>query len=120
MPLIVAAVACLAGSADVLLLTGSAKTGWIIVVTLIGTASGLFRTFGYIGSIAFSAIIAITFHADVSDGGLHITALIMRAVSALALANYGGPLTSHAPGPGQTASESASAPARQPTGQKRS
>ncbi len=109
-PLIAAAVACLAGSAGVLLLTGTTPIGWIIVVTLlfgvtlgtgasanqtalyaqvppeqIGTASGLFRTFGYIGSIASSAIIAITFHAGVSDHGLHLIAIIMIAVSALAL-----------------------------------
>jgi MFS family permease len=110
MPLIAAAAVCLAGSAGVLLLTGSTPTGWIIVVTLlfgitlgtgasanqtalyaqvpatqIGTASGLFRTFGYLGSIASSAIIAITFHAGVSDHGLHLIALIMIGVSAVAL-----------------------------------
>jgi MFS family permease len=109
-PLVVAAVCCLAGSAGVLLLTRSTPVGAIIVVTLlfgitlgtgaspnqtalytqvpadqIGTASGLFRTWGYIGSIASSAIIAITFHADVSDHGLHVTALIMIAVSVLSL-----------------------------------
>jgi MFS family permease len=111
LPLIAAAVACLAGSAGVLLVTGSTPIGWIIVVTLmfgitlgtgasanqtalyaqvpaaqIGTASGLFRTFGYIGSIASSAIIAITFHSGVSDQGLHSIALIMVVVSAVALA----------------------------------
>jgi MFS family permease len=109
-PLIAAAVSCLAGSAGVLLLTGSTPVGWIIVVTLvfgitlgtgasanqtalytqvpgaqIGTASGLFRTFGYIGSIASSAIIAITFRTHVSDHGLHAIAVIMIAVSAVAL-----------------------------------
>lgn len=110
LPLVAAALACLAGSAGVLLLTGSTPIGWIIVVTLlfgvalgtgasanqtalyaqvpaaqIGTAAGLFRTFGYIGSIASSAIIAITFHVEVSDHGLHIIAVIMVAVSAVAL-----------------------------------
>jgi MFS family permease len=110
LPLVVSALACLAGSAGVLLLAGSTPIAWIVVVTLlfgvtlgtgasanqtalyaqvpaaqIGTASGLFRTFGYIGSIASSAIIAITFHTQVSDHGLHDIALIMVAVSALAL-----------------------------------
>src|SRR6202035_151451 len=51
----------------------------------IGTASGLLRTFGYLGSIASSAIIAITFRTHVSDHGLHATGTIMVAVSVLAL-----------------------------------
>ena len=41
--------------------------------------------FGYLGSIASSAIIAITFRTSVSDHGLHVTGIIMVAVSALAL-----------------------------------
>ena len=110
MPLVVAAVACLAGSAGVLALTTSTPIAWIVVVSLlfgvatgtgasanqtalytqvpgaqIGTASGLLRTFGYIGSIASSAIIAITFRTTVSDHGLHITGIIMVAVSVAAL-----------------------------------
>jgi MFS family permease len=109
-PLIVAAVSCVAGSAGLLLLTSRTPIAWIVVITLIfgialgagvsanqtalyaqvpaaqiGTASGLFRTFGYIGSIASSAIIVIVFHTRVSDHGLHITAVIMIAVSAVAL-----------------------------------
>jgi MFS family permease len=110
MPLAVAAVTCLAGSAGVLLLTRNTPIALIVIVTLIfgitlgtgasanqtalyaqvpgtqiGTASGLFRTFGYIGSIASSAIIAIVFHTSVSDHGLHVIAVIMIAVSAVAL-----------------------------------
>jgi MFS family permease len=110
MPLVVAALACLAGSAGVLALTTSTPIAWIVVVSLlfgvatgtgasanqtalytqvpgaqIGTASGLLRTFGYIGSIASSAIIAITFRTTVSDHGLHITGIIMVAVSVAAL-----------------------------------
>jgi MFS family permease len=110
MPLVVAAVSCLAGSAGVLLLTGATPIAWIVIITLvfgitlgtgasanqtalytqvpgaeIGTASGLFRTFGYIGSIASSAIIAIVFHTGVSDHGLHVIAFIMVVVSAAAL-----------------------------------
>jgi MFS-type transporter involved in bile tolerance (Atg22 family) len=109
-PLVVAAVSCLAGSAGVLLLTRSTPIGAIVVVTLlfgitlgtgassnqtalytqvpaeqIGTASGLFRTWGYIGSIASSAIIAVTFRTSVSDHGLHVIALIMIVGSALSV-----------------------------------
>lgn len=79
-PLVVAAVTCLAGSLGVPALTTSTPIAWILLVTLIfgvalgttssanqttlyiqaaadqiGTAGGLFRTFGYIGSIASSA-----------------------------------------------------------------
>jgi hypothetical protein len=110
MPLVTAAAACLAGSAGVLVLTTSTPVAWIVVITLlfgvatgtgasanqtalytqvdagqIGTASGLLRTFGYLGSIASSAIIAITFRTSVSDHGLHVTGVIMVAVSVLAL-----------------------------------
>ena len=109
-PLLIAGVACLAGSAGVLLLTSSTPLAAIVLVTLlfgvtlgtgasanqtalyeqvdaaqIGTAAGLFRTFGYIGSIASSAIISIVFHAGVSDHGLHVIAVIMTAVSVVAL-----------------------------------
>jgi MFS family permease len=37
----------------------------------LGTASGLLRTFGYIGSIASAAITGTAFHRSVSDSGLH-------------------------------------------------
>ena len=109
-PLIAAAAASLAGSAAVLLLTSHTNIAWIVVATLlfgvttgtgasasqtalytqvpaeqIGTASGLFRTFGYLGSIASSAVIAITFRSGVSDHGLHAIAVIMIAVSAIVL-----------------------------------
>ena len=110
MPLLIAALTCLAGSAGVLALSGSTPLALVVVVTLmfgvalgtgasanqtalysqvdaaqIGTASGLFRTFGYIGSIASSAIISIVFHSSVSDHGLHVIAVIMTVVSAVAL-----------------------------------
>ena len=74
------------------MLTTSTPIIWIVVITLgfgvtlgaivsanqttlfhqvapdqIGTASGLFKTFGSIGSIASSALIAIAFHTSVSD-----------------------------------------------------
>jgi len=109
-PLIVGAAACLAGAAGVLFLTTSTPVSWILVVTLafgialgaaasgnqtalytqaasgqLGTASGLFRTFGYVGSIASSAIISIVFHKSVSDHGLHVIAVIMIATSVITL-----------------------------------
>jgi MFS family permease len=105
-PVIAAAVACLIGSAGVLILSRSVSIGWIVVVTLVfglvtgfasagnqsalyaqapaeqlGTASGLLRTFGYVGSIASSAIIGMVFHASVSDSGVHLIAWIMIGVS---------------------------------------
>jgi MFS family permease len=109
-PLIAGAAACLAGAAGVLFLTTSTPIIWILVVTLafgvalggaasgnqtalytqvaadqLGTASGLFRTFGYVGSIASSAIISIVFHKNVGDHGLHVIAVIMIAASAVTL-----------------------------------
>lgn len=107
-PVIGAAAACLLGSAGVLLLGSTVWIGWIIVITLIfglvtgfasagnqtalyaqapaeqlGTASGLLRTFGYVGSIASSAITGIVFHASVTDSGVHLIGWIMIGVSAL-------------------------------------
>jgi MFS family permease len=105
-PVIAAALTCLLASAGVLLLNGSAWIGWVVVVTIVfgiamgtaaagnqtalygqapaeqlGTASGLLRTFGYIGSIAASAITGIVFHTHVSDQGVHLIAWIMVGVS---------------------------------------
>jgi MFS family permease len=105
-PVIAAALTCLIGSAGVLFLSTSAWIGWIVVVTLVfgiamgaaaagnqtavydqapteqlGTASGLLRTSGYMGSIAASAITGIVFHTSVSDHGLHHIAWIMIGVS---------------------------------------
>jgi len=105
-PVIAAAFACLIGSAGVLVLSRTAWIGWVVVITLVfglvtgfasagnqtalysqaaaeqlGTASGLLRTFGYIGSIASSAITGIVFHTSVSDSGVHLIAWIMIGVS---------------------------------------
>jgi MFS family permease len=110
-PVIVAAFASLVGSAGVLFLTSDTNIVWIVLITLLfgvalgtaasgnqlalytqapadqlGVASGLFRTFGYVGSIASSAITGIVFHAGVSDGGVHLIALIMIGVSIVAAA----------------------------------
>ena len=105
-PLIAAAIACLIGSAGVLILSRSAWIGWVVVITLIfgvvmglsaagnqtalysqapaeqlGTASGLLRTFGYVGSIGSSAITGMVFRTSVSDSGVHTIAWIMVGVS---------------------------------------
>jgi MFS family permease len=110
-PIIVAGLASLVGSAAVLFLTSGTNIAWIVLITLLfgvalgsgasgnqialytqappdqlGVASGLFRTFGYLGSIASSAITGIVFHAQVTDAGVHTIALIMIGVSVLAVA----------------------------------
>jgi len=110
MPLILAAVSCLAASAGVLALTANTPVVWIVAITLlfgitlgttlsanqttlytqvgtgeIGTAAGLFRTFGFLGSIASSALISAVFHTQVNDHRLHLIALIMVTVSVLGL-----------------------------------
>jgi MFS family permease len=101
-PLIGAALACIAGAIGVLLLGATTPVIGIVAVTLIfgvavgtyapgnqtalytqvethaiGTAAGLLRTFGYIGSIASAAILSVVFHTRVSDRGLHEIAWIM-------------------------------------------
>jgi len=110
LPLLAAAIACLAASGGVLVLTTSTPVIWIVLITLgfgvtlgamvsanqttlyhqvapaqIGTASGLFKTFGSIGSIASSALISVTFHTSVSDAHLHVLALVMVIVSMIGL-----------------------------------
>jgi predicted MFS family arabinose efflux permease len=52
----------------------------------IGTASGLFRTFGYIGSIASATITGVVFKDDVTDHGLHTLAIVLVTAGAVVLA----------------------------------
>lgn len=110
-PLVVAAVASLVGSVGVAFLSSDTATVWIVVFTMIfgvvlgtassgnqlalylqappeqlGVASGLFRTFGYIGSIASSAIVGVVFHTEASDSGVRTIGVIMVAVSLVAIA----------------------------------
>jgi MFS family permease len=105
-PIIAAALACVLGSAGALILNAGAWIGWVVLLTLVfglvtgfaaagnqtalyaqapaeqlGTASGLLRTFGYVGSIASSAITGIVFHTSVTDHGVHLIAWIMIGVS---------------------------------------
>lgn len=107
-PLLAAAISCLIASVGVLILTTHTPVLWVSLITLvfgitlgttlsanqttlytqvssgqIGTASGLFRTFGYVGSIGAGALIAVLFHASVSDAGLHRIGRTMTLVSAL-------------------------------------
>lgn len=105
-PLIAAAATCLVGSVGVLLLDSAAWIGIVTIVTIafglasgftvagnqialyehapaeqLGTASGLLRTFGYVGSIAASAITGIVFRSSVSDHGVHLIGWTMLGVS---------------------------------------
>jgi MFS family permease len=52
---------------------------------MMGTAAGLLRTFGYLGSIGSSALTGIVFGAKVDDAGLHMIAIILVSVSVLVL-----------------------------------
>ncbi|HSZ39105.1 MAG TPA: MFS transporter [Trebonia sp.] len=109
-PLIATGVSMLVASLLTVLLGASSPASLIIVVMLIfgvamgttsvgnqtalytqappsqvGTASGLFRTFCYVGSIASSTITGIVFRTSVTDSGLHLVAWILVGVSFLVL-----------------------------------
>ncbi|HWG26588.1 isochorismatase family protein [Actinospica sp.] len=109
-PLIVAAVLLVLGSIASLFLTSGTPIVAIIGVTALfglmsgisnlsnqtalyrvapaeklGTASGLLRTFGYVGSIASATITGIAFRTRVSDGGLHHVSLALIAIGAVVL-----------------------------------
>jgi len=108
--LIIAVVFCIVASVSMFFLSTGSPIIFIILITVLfgimmgtmtignqaalyalapasemGTASGLFRTFGYIGTIASSAIINLAFQKSVSDSGVHSIAIIMIVVSALVL-----------------------------------
>jgi MFS family permease len=51
----------------------------------VGTASGLLRTFGYVGSIAAATITGMAFRARVSDPGLHVVGSILIGVGVVVL-----------------------------------
>ncbi|QFZ73058.1 MFS transporter [Streptomyces fagopyri] len=103
-PLIVSAATMLLGSAGVVLLTSRSPAIAIVLVSLvfgvtsatttvgnqtalylaappeqIGTASGLFRTFGYLGTITSAVIGGIVFRDGASDHGLHSLGLVLVA-----------------------------------------
>jgi MFS family permease len=110
-PLLLAAVMCIAAGAAVLFLHTGAWLVLILVITVVlgiaqgagitsnqtalyteapaeqlGTASGLLRSFGYIGSIGSSAIIGVVFHDQVTDSGVGVIGWIMLGVSVALLA----------------------------------
>lgn len=101
-PLIASALTMLVGSVGIMLLTSSSPAIAIVLVSLvfgvtsgattvgnqtalylaappeqIGTASGLFRTFGYLGSITSAVIGGLVFHDGASDHGLHTLGLVL-------------------------------------------
>ncbi|MFD7616293.1 MFS transporter [Streptomyces sp. NPDC059802] len=109
-PLIASAVTMLLGSAGIMLLTSHSPAIAIVLVSLvfgittatttvgnqtalylaapadqIGTASGLFRTFGYLGTITSSVIGSIVFRDGASDHGLHSLGLVLIAAGAAVL-----------------------------------
>jgi MFS family permease len=110
-PLVAAAGSMLVGSIGILFLTSHSPVVLIVAVSLvfgvvvgtttvgnqtalylqappdqIGTASGLFRTFGYIGSIVSATVTGIVFKHGATDGGLHSLAVVLIAAGALVLA----------------------------------
>jgi MFS family permease len=110
MPLIAAAISCLAGSLGMLFLTTTTPIAGIITIALVfgitlatnsignqtalytqvnadqlGTAAGLLRSFGYLGSIAATATISMSFHTHVNDHGLHTLSWTMITASTIGL-----------------------------------
>jgi MFS family permease len=110
MPLIVASVLMLLGAVAALFLTRHSPVIAIIAVTAlfglisgpqtvsnqaalyreapaekVGTASGLLRTFGYVGSIASATITGIVFRVGVDDAGLRHVSLILIGIGAIIL-----------------------------------
>jgi predicted MFS family arabinose efflux permease len=51
----------------------------------LGTASGLLRTAGYLGSIASATITGIAFRSQVSDAGLHTLAIVLLGIGVVVL-----------------------------------
>lgn len=51
----------------------------------IGTASGLLRTFAYLGAILSSGLVGLSFGRTADDAGLHILAATLAALAAVLL-----------------------------------
>lgn len=108
--LVIAGVTSLAASLGVLLLSSRTALPWFVVITVVfglaqgtnsfgnqgalytqapaarmGTASGLLRTFGYLGAIASSAVMGAVFRHGADDHGLHVMAWILVAASVAVL-----------------------------------
>jgi MFS family permease len=109
-PLLAAALFMLLGAVAVLFLTSRSPVVAIVAVTAlfglmsgmhnvtnqaalyreapaekVGTASGLLRTFGYVGSIASATITGIVFRGGVDDAGLRHISLILIGIGAVVL-----------------------------------
>ncbi len=109
-PLIVSAVSMLIGSAGIMLLGAHSPLIAIVLVSLvfgvtaatttvgnqtalymeaspeqIGTASGLFRTFGYLGTIVSAVIGSLAFRGGVDDSGLHTLGIVLVAAGVAVL-----------------------------------
>ncbi|WP_331743831.1 MFS transporter (plasmid) [Streptomyces sp. NBC_01136] len=109
-PLLTAAITMVLGSGGIMLLTSHSPAIAIVLVSLIfgvtsaattvgnqtalylaappdqiGTASGLFRTFGYLGTITSSVIGSIVFRGGVSDHGLHALGFVLVAAGVAVL-----------------------------------
>ncbi|WP_051695855.1 MFS transporter [Streptomyces sp. NRRL S-244] len=119
-PVIASALTMLLGSVGIMLLTSHSPAIAIVLVTLvfgittatttvgnqtalylaappdqIGTASGLLRTCGYLGSIASAVIGSLVFRGGASDHGLHVLGLVLvvAGLAALLLAVFDRRLT---------------------------
>jgi MFS family permease len=109
-PLIASALLSLAGAVATLFLTSRSPVVAIIAVTTlfglmsglsnvtnqtalysqapaekVGTASGLLRTFGYVGSIAAATITGVAFRTRVDDTGLRHISLILIVIATIVL-----------------------------------
>jgi nicotinamidase-related amidase/predicted MFS family arabinose efflux permease len=109
-PLIASALMALVGAVATLFLTSDSPIVAIVAVTAlfglmsgssnvtnqtalykqapaerVGTASGLLRTFGYVGSIAAATITGVAFRTRVDDAGLHDVSLILIGIGIVVL-----------------------------------
>ena len=109
-PLIAAALTMVLGSGGIMLLSSHSPAIALVLVSLvfgvtsatttvgnqtalylaappdrIGTASGLFRTFGYLGTITSAVIGSIVFRDGASDHGLHVLGLVLVAAGVAVL-----------------------------------
>ncbi|MFE7283623.1 MFS transporter [Streptomyces noursei] len=109
-PVIASAVSMLLGSIGIMLLDSRSPVFALVLVSLvfgvttatttvgnqtalykaapahqIGTAAGLFRTFGYLGTITSSVLGAIVFRDGASDHGLHRLGIVLVAAGLAAL-----------------------------------
>ncbi|MET7841095.1 MFS transporter [Streptomyces sp. NPDC005356] len=110
-PLVTAALTMLLGSLGIAFLTAHTPVVLIVAVTLvfgvalatttvgnqtalytqappeqIGTAAGLLRTFGYLGSIASAAVTGMVFKDGATDSGLHSLGIVLVVAAAAVLA----------------------------------